>query len=627
MSSATLTRIRTPRIPWSTARATAQPEAWLTIIRMALIVYVALSVLSLVLDAGQWYAHPAEPVMLLTSSAVMLGYGWRPGLAFLSSVPLLALTLVVGNWGQDLNLVYIGGCIVVATLPARRAVAAQAVLVTYQAVRVFRAADPGYAVIVPLAWGISVGAGYAARRLLAAQRRHRAEAELLARQRGQIRKRERDRLADETSAVVAGCLHRASDELARCAAAVGVPRLVEGLDRIEESCREALAELRTLVGFLRDTRTGGAPATIGAPRVAAPWLRPALLAGLVALIGPLWAPSLITGDAEREPIAHLALGLAVVAMGIGLWRGRLGIALGALSLLTSLGQQMMFEMAGVVLLVLSVAVAFQFRGRALMLGLAGLLVWPVARYAPGPDGVAMIVSGACVVALGAASGLAARNLVDETRRHAATHARLAAERDAILAAERARWARDLHDAVGHQLSVATLQLMGHADARDEAELRDVLGRVSVALDATALELRGLVGEVAADAAPGEPVATVAATLAETLRAHGFVPRVEVWPSGEPGPASARTVVRVLQEAVTNVLRYAAPGGRCDLLVRPEGRLLRVRVTSALAARTRRSELSSGWGLRGLAERVDLVGGTFRAAPSGNQWVVEAVLPG
>lgn len=626
MSSATLTRIRTPRIPWSTARATAQPEAWLTIIRMALIVYVALSVLSLVLDAGQWYAHPAEPVMLLTSSAVMLGYGWRPGLAFLSSVPLLALTLVVGNWGQDLNLVYIGGCIVVATLPARRAVAAQAVLVTYQAVRVFRAADPGYAVIVPLAWGISVGAGYAARRLLAAQRRHRAEAELLARQRGQIRRRERDRLADETSAIVADCLHRASDELARCAAAVGVPRLVQGLDRIEESCREALTELRTLVGFLRDERPDSGPVTIGSPRVAAPWLRPALLVTLVALIGPLWVPSLVAGDAGREPIAHLALGLAVVAMGIGMWRGRLGIVLGALSLLVSLAQPMLFEMAGVVLLGLSVAVAFHFRGRDMMVGLAGLLLWSVARYAAGPDGIAMIVSGACLVALGAASGLAARKLGDEARRHAATHARLAAERDAILAAERARWARDRHDAVGHQLSVATLQLMGHADTRDEAELRDVLGRVSVALDATALELRGLVGEVA-DAAPGEPVAAVAATLAETLRAHGFVPRVEVWPSDEPGPASARTVVRVLQEAVTNVLRYAAPGGRCDLLVRPEGRQLHVRVTSALAARPRRSELSSGWGLRGLAERVDLVGGSFRAAPSGNQWVVEAVLPG
>lgn len=626
MSSATLTRIRTPRIPWSTARATAQPEAWLTIIRMALIVYVALSVLSLVLDAGQWYAHTAAPAMLLASSAVMLGYGWRPGLAFLSSVPLLALTLVVGNWGQDLNLVYIGGCIVVATLPARRAVAAQAVLVTYQAVRVFRAADPGYAVIVPLAWGISVGAGYAARRLLAAQRRHRAEAELLARQRGQIRRRERDRLADETSAIVADCLHRASDELARCAAAVGVPRLVQGLDRIEESCREALTELRTLVGFLRDERPDSGPVTIGSPRVAAPWLRPALLVTLVALIGPLWVPSLVAGDAGREPIAHLALGLAVVAMGIGMWRGRLGIVLGALSLLVSLAQPMLFEMAGVVLLGLSVAVAFHFRGRDMMVGLAGLLLWSVARYAAGPDGIAMIVSGACLVALGAASGLAARKLGDEARRHAATHARLAAERDAILAAERARWARDLHDAVGHQLSVSTLQLMGHADTRDEAELRDVLGRVSVALDATALELRGLVGEVA-DAAPGEPVAAVAATLAETLRAHGFVPRVEVWPSDEPGPASARTVVRVLQEAVTNVLRYAAPGGRCDLLVRPEGRQLHVRVTSALAARPRRSELSSGWGLRGLAERVDLVGGSFRAAPSGNQWVVEAVLPG
>lgn len=626
MSSATLTRIRTPRIPWSTARATAQPEAWLTIIRMALIVYVALSVLSLVLDAGQWYAHTAAPAMLLASSAVMLGYGWRPGLAFLSSVPLLALTLVVGNWGQDLNLVYIGGCIVVATLPARRAVAAQAVLVTYQAVRVFRAADPGYAVIVPLAWGISVGAGYAARRLLAAQRRHRAEAELLARQRGQIRRRERDRLADETSAIVADCLHRASDELARCAAAVGVPRLVQGLDRIEESCREALTELRTLVGFLRDERPDSGPVTIGSPRVAAPWLRPALLVTLVALIGPLWVPSLVAGDAGREPIAHLALGLAVVAMGIGMWRGRLGIVLGALSLLVSLAQPMLFEMAGVVLLGLSVAVAFHFRGRDMMVGLAGLLLWSVARYAAGPDGIAMIVSGACLVALGAASGLAARKLGDEARRHAATHARLAAERDAILAAERARWARDLHDAVGHQLSVATLQLMGHADTRDEAELRDVLGRVSVALDATALELRGLVGEVA-DAAPGEPVAAVAATLAETLRAHGFVPRVEVWPSDEPGPASARTAVRVLQEAVTNVLRYAAPGGRCDLLVRPEGRQLHVRVTSALAARPRRSELSSGWGLRGLAERVDLVGGSFRAAPSGNQWVVEAVLPG
>jgi len=87
----------------------------------------------------------------------------------------------------------------------------------------------------------------------------------------------------------------------------------------------------------------------------------------------------------------------------------------------------------------------------------------------------------------------------------------------------------------------------------------------------------------------------------------------------------QTFGRIMQEATTNIVRYAPAGSVCrfTLTVAED---VRLRVSSPLAPRERRSTLSLGWGLRGVAERVELSHGAFSAGPERGSWVVEVSLP-
>jgi signal transduction histidine kinase len=92
------------------------------------------------------------------------------------------------------------------------------------------------------------------------------------------------------------------------------------------------------------------------------------------------------------------------------------------------------------------------------------------------------------------------------------------------------------------------------------------------------------------------------------------------------PATAQLAFRVVQEALTNALRYA-PGSAVRVLVRREGSSLLVRVSNDLPRGPAAGIAGSGRGLAGLRERVQDVGGSLVAgrAPSGG-WSVEAHLP-
>lgn len=74
-----------------------------------------------------------------------------------------------------------------------------------------------------------------------------------------------------------------------------------------------------------------------------------------------------------------------------------------------------------------------------------------------------------------------------------------------------------------------------------------------------------------------------------------------------------------------MLRYAPSGSTCDIAL-DVGAAAALRVSSELSPTRRRSDLSTGWGLRGLRERVELSRGTFAAGPSDGYWIVEVTLP-
>lgn len=205
----------------------------------------------------------------------------------------------------------------------------------------------------------------------------------------------------------------------------------------------------------------------------------------------------------------------------------------------------------------------------------------------------------------------------------------AAER---LALERTRIARDLHDAVGHHLSVVSLHAAVAAEAlgddpADVSVARAELDHVARASRAGLSELRATVRALR-EADPGDDRVSSLAHLDElvaTVRAAG----VDVEVTGVPAPGEVpgmveATAYRIVQEALTNTLRHArAPRARVAFS-RRDG-VLDVTVTDEGTAAPARS--TGGSGLAGMRERVRLVGGTVEAAPrpSGG-FGVRALLP-
>lgn len=227
--------------------------------------------------------------------------------------------------------------------------------------------------------------------------------------------------------------------------------------------------------------------------------------------------------------------------------------------------------------------------------------------------------------------LLVRNALRERRRQLTVLARLQQEARDLRAAERTGLARDLHDVVAHQLSLATLQITAHADSDDLDELRAVARKVDAASRAAHEELDELVAELPAQPAEAD-TASVAATIGQLqaqLAAAGHRLVVEFDTAVDAASAPVRrTLVRVLTEATTNILRYAPPSSSCHLVAAADGQIS-VRMTSPMEA-GRTSPLSLGMGLRGIGERVELLGGTFHGGPvgtgPGRAWEIAVRLP-
>ena len=94
-------------------------------------------------------------------------------------------------------------------------------------------------------------------------------------------------------------------------------------------------------------------------------------------------------------------------------------------------------------------------------------------------------------------------------------------------------------------------------------------------------------------------------------------------------AMSRTVIRILQEGATNIMRHAPSGCRCSTEVTCTTDDVEVRLRNSLtggAPHPARREGPAGWGLRGIRERVALLGGRMTAGRQGSDWVVEVSLP-
>ncbi|HEX2273070.1 MAG TPA: histidine kinase [Acidimicrobiales bacterium] len=206
-------------------------------------------------------------------------------------------------------------------------------------------------------------------------------------------------------------------------------------------------------------------------------------------------------------------------------------------------------------------------------------------------------------------------------------------RDAAAAAERQRIARDVHDVVGHSLTVMLLNVIGArrvldvdpaaaAEALDRAE---AVGRDSLDSVRAVVGLLRASGDEGATLPPAPGAADIAA-LARTATDAGL--SVDVRVEGDldaVDPYAGLAAFRLVQEAISNVEHHAP---KADVIVRitNDGERLAVSVENGLAVHAVPPAARDGTGLVSMRERITALGGTFSAGPAGDVWRVEGSIP-
>ncbi|WP_331769512.1 sensor histidine kinase (plasmid) [Embleya sp. NBC_00888] len=198
-----------------------------------------------------------------------------------------------------------------------------------------------------------------------------------------------------------------------------------------------------------------------------------------------------------------------------------------------------------------------------------------------------------------------------------------------FAEERLRIAREVHDVVAHSLGVVNVQA-GYGgfvlDARPE-EARAALAAIQATSRDTIHEMRGLLGVLRAgapaDRLPAPGLADLASLVEQTTGAGVRVELVVVGEARELPAGIELSAYRIVQEALTNVVRHAhTRAARVEVAYR-EGEFA-IEVTD----RGRGGAIApGGHGLAGVRERVGLYGGEFSAGPMPERgFRVAAVLP-
>ncbi|MFA3874625.1 sensor histidine kinase [Streptomyces sp. MMCC 100] len=213
----------------------------------------------------------------------------------------------------------------------------------------------------------------------------------------------------------------------------------------------------------------------------------------------------------------------------------------------------------------------------------------------------------------------------------------AAEARAADLAVRNRLARELHDSVGHALSAVTLQASAARRLLDTdpdfvrealAAIEDTTRRTVGELDAVLGVLRD--GDATGDAWGTAPAPTLATDLDDLLRrtrAGGL--RVDATvaadPRALPAPVS-REAYRIVQEGLSNALRHAGEKVTVALRVEVLDGHLRITVENPFGTAAPAPRPGGGHGLRGIADRARLLGGSAEAGPEGPVWRLRVRLP-
>ncbi|MDX8029817.1 histidine kinase [Lentzea sp. BCCO 10_0856] len=251
-----------------------------------------------------------------------------------------------------------------------------------------------------------------------------------------------------------------------------------------------------------------------------------------------------------------------------------------------------------------------------------ILGWPIV--APieyrewDPDAFNFAIAACVLLVLAVGTGLYFRARDNERT------SQLAASVAAAQNAERMALARELHDVVAHYVTAIVV----HAQAGQLNREVDVLPAIATSGTEALTAMRRLVGTMR-DGTSGGPAAS--SSLMDDVRAlaeeSGLPVRLSFDLEDAVPQELARSVLRLVQESLTNTQKHAAAVSSVDVSLSSSEGVLRLAVLDDGIASGVPVGGSGGYGIVGMRERVELLGGTFSAGrrePTG--WTVRAELP-
>ncbi|MFD3575077.1 sensor histidine kinase [Streptomyces sp. NPDC058644] len=361
-----------------------------------------------------------------------------------------------------------------------------------------------------------------------------------------------------------------------------------------------------------------------------------VFAAFIDLVGDGWRNIAQNTDVPAWTLYAITLAVTVPL----LWRRTHPLAVYAVMLFASLVNNWTGAVlqASLTLLIVVFNIATRLPPRTLAWSYALLVLPPVVGHVRHPQGSwdQQVVSTMMSFAIVALLGIAVRTRQEYMASLVQRAKQLEVERDqqAQLAtnAERTRIAREMHDIIGHNLSVITTLADGgsYAAAKSPERAAQALTAIGTTSRQALTELRRLLDvlrEEAPQAQEGaalapQPALTDLDHLIDGVRAAGLPVRNTV--SGRPDslPAGRQlTVYRVVQEALTNTLKHGGPEATAHVEVAYGDDAVRVTVTDtgvggAPPTPTAASSTTGpgGRGLTGMRERTALYDGTLEAGP-------------
>ena len=265
------------------------------------------------------------------------------------------------------------------------------------------------------------------------------------------------------------------------------------------------------------------------------------------------------------------------------------------------------------------AVATPVTGMALVAVLAHNFETPLS---PSWSG---LLPGTAWVVVPFAFGIAMRTRQEAVDRERTAQVRLHVD------AERLRVSRDVHDVVGHGLAAINMQanLALRSVERNPDRVPEALHAISSSSSAALGELRAVLARMdSGHPVPRQPAPGLAElpTLVDRLAQTGMRVQLDCADDVDVSPAVGLAAYRVVQESLTNALRYGAGHQATVTVDAPAGRL-DVTVTNPVAVVGQsHSEHGSGLGIPGMNDRVQAVGGTLTVTPGPHTFEVHATIP-